>query len=65
MKPLPNGTFNEWKCADGHAFVPNTEAGREWIKEADRIWTLPDNAESAELWDDHSLELERIGGRWL
>jgi hypothetical protein len=65
MKPLPKGIFLEWNCETGHAFVPNNKIGHEWIKEANRIWELPDNETTVALWDDHSIELENIGGYWL
>lgn len=58
----------EWSpvVADGSmARVPDTEEGREWIAEANRIQALPETAANADRWNDHSLALHRIGGEWV
>ena len=55
-----------WNNDEGTAEVPNTAEGRAWIEGANRIMDQETEDESgADEWDEHSIELARIGGRWL
>jgi hypothetical protein len=52
------------------ALVPDNDAGRAWAFLAEQIMEMPcndDDAEDAmdERWEEHSLALHLIGGRWL
>jgi hypothetical protein len=66
MKTSTNApAYISWTCDSGHALAPDNDAGRAWIAEAERIMALPDNEANVDLWDEHSIDLERIGGSWL
>ena len=50
----------------GTAILPgDLELASAWLTEANRIQGLPDSGATAELWDDHSMQLKGIGGYWL
>jgi hypothetical protein len=67
-----NGFYRWFDGIDAIALVPANAAGRAWIGEAERIMAEPIDPEDDEAqqaaayaWDDHSIALESIGGRWL
>jgi hypothetical protein len=69
LAAVPEGFVTWDDNCDATALVPDTEEGRAWISEAERILAArvpeEEEEEAADLWADHCGELERIGGRWL
>lgn len=51
--------------ADACAEIPTTSEGQAWFERANEIMAMPESQESVDLWDDHSMELTQIGGRWV
>jgi hypothetical protein len=50
---------------DACAEIPATAEGQAWLERANEIMAMPDSQDTVGLWDEHSLELGRIGGRWV
>jgi hypothetical protein len=46
-------------------YYPLTDEGEEWVEKAFEISKMDDDESSSEMWDDHSIELEKIGGIFL